>query len=165
MSAVSTERPSTPAPIAESAPPETPIPSLPAFEPGPGPDGWGPLAVTIPGLGDAFARTTGVLEITEECTYLLNRHGEIGTLLIWPPESVRWDAARDVIVFQNPRYRDPPGEVVELHDGQYVVFGGGGWSAEEVGPPDYDSAQWTSPPDPSCYADVTWYVDEVETDD
>jgi len=101
----------------------------------------------------------GELEITDHCTYVLDRHGEIHYLLGWSPEEVRWDAARGVIVFRNPLYRDPPGVVVELHDGQQYVFGGG-----IFGLPD-DAAfgdAWTVPPDPSCSAPFGWGVDEVE---
>lgn len=157
----------TPAPIGltESVAPETPTPSLPAFEPGPGLDGWGPLAIGAAGTGSDFARDVGVLRITDKCTYLLDRNGQVRSLLVWPPEGVRWDAARRVIVFRNPLYRDPPGEVVELHDGQHIVMGGGGLSLEEDGPSAFDNARWTSPPDPSCSRSVRWYVGEVETDE
>jgi hypothetical protein len=90
---------------------------------------------------------------------VLNRHGEIYYLLGWSPEDVRWDADRGVIVFRNPLYRDPPRLVMELHDGQHYVFGGGVFGLPGDGA---FGDGWTVPPDPSCSAPFGWHVESVD---
>lgn len=118
-------------------------------------DTWGPLAVLSgPPSGDE-ALITGSLHIRENCVTLEEGADEM-VLLVWPSEGTSWDSQSRVI-----EYSDGD-RTVELSHGEEVSFGGGGDSVAEGGLTAgewIDSVDgWASEPDPSCPADVRWFV-------
>ncbi len=125
-------------------------------------DTWGPLAVLSgPPSGDE-ALIAGSLQIAENCVTL-----EVATdetvLLVWPSEGTTWNSESRVIEYSDG------GRTVELSHGEDVAFGGGGDSVEEGGlsPSEWvDSVHgWASEPDPSCPAEVRWFVGELSPGD
>lgn len=117
---------------------------------------WGPLAVIDPvppvAIGEALA--TGTIRITEECVLLDDGGSEV--LLVWMADRTTWDPVARTVTFANN-----DGPVGTVGDGDHVVLGGGGESAEEGKLRDI---VWLSPPAPSCPGDERFTVGEVEAD-
>ena len=116
---------------------------------------WGPLAVVSgPPSGDQ-ALIAGSLQIAHDCVTLQEDGGEL-VLLVWPSHGTTWHPESRII-----EYSDGD-QTVELSHGEDVAFGGGGDSLHEGGlsPSEWtDSVDgWASEPDPSCPADVRWFV-------
>ncbi|MEJ7803425.1 MAG: hypothetical protein WKH68_08655 [Candidatus Limnocylindria bacterium] len=68
--------------------------------------------------------------------------------MIWRNSQTHWNAATGTIVFFDPITT----QSLELHDGDYVSFGGGGVGPE--GGPAPADLRWLNPPDPSCLGDA-----------
>lgn len=101
------------------------------------------------------ALIAGSLHIGENCVTLEEGADEM-VLLVWPSEGTTWNSQSRVI-----EYSDGD-RTVELSHGEEVSFGGGGDSVAEGGLTAsewIDSVDgWASSPDPSCPADVRWFV-------
>ena len=119
-------------------------------------DPWGPLAVLEGAPSGDEALIAGSLHIGEHCVTLDEGADEPTVLLVWPSEGTTWNSQSRVI-----EYTDGD-RTVELSDGDEVAFAGGGDSTEEGGVTatawigSLDG--WASEPDPSCPADVRWFV-------
>jgi hypothetical protein len=120
-----------------------PMTGPPAFGDGP----WGPLAVLeAPSDSGDFAGLSGNLRIGKTCVTV--GHLEHSTPVIWRNSQTHWNVATDTIVFFDPI----TAQSVELHDGDFVAFGGGGIGAE--GGPVPADLPWLNPPDPSCLGEA-----------
>jgi hypothetical protein len=114
---------------------------------------WGPLAVVSGPPSGAEALIAGRLSIAESCVLLLSGGEE--TLLVWPEQGTTWNSDTQTVEY------DDGERSAALSDGDEVVLGGGGSSADEDG---LDSSEWAarmewiSAPDPSCLRDVRWSV-------
>ena len=119
-----------------------PLTEPPAFGDGP----WGPLAVVeAPSdIGD-FAGLSGNLRIGERCVTVGSLDDP--TPVIWRNSQTHWNVQTDTIVFFDPI----TAQSVELHDGDFVSFGGG--VGPEGGPAPAD-LPWLNPPDPSCLGEA-----------
>jgi hypothetical protein len=101
-------------------------------------DTWGPLAVVSGPPSGQEALIAGSLHIGEHCV-TLDEGADETVLLVWPSEGTSWD---------------PQSEVIEYSDGDRTVAEGGLTASEWI-----DSVDgWASEPDPSCPADVRWFV-------
>ena len=115
-----------------------PMTGPPAFGDGP----WGPLAVLeAPSDSGDFAGLSGTLRISERCVTVGSL--DDSTPVIWRHSQTHWNVATDTIVFFDPI----TAQSVELHDGDFVAFGGGGVGPE--GGPAPADLPWLNPPDPS----------------
>jgi hypothetical protein len=118
-------------------------------------DTWGPLAVVSGPPSGQEALIAGSLHIGEHCV-TLDEGADETVLLVWPSEGTSWDPQSEVI-----EYSDGD-RTVELSHSEKVSFGGGGDSVAEGGLTAsewIDSVDgWASEPDPSCPADVRWFV-------
>ncbi|MBA3586866.1 MAG: exo-alpha-sialidase, partial [Chloroflexi bacterium] len=120
-----------------------PLADPPAFGDGP----WGPLAVVeAPSDSGDLAALRGNLRIGERCVTV----GSLDhpTPVIWRNSQTHWNVATDTIVFFDPI----TAQSVELHDGDFVRFGGGGVGPE--GGPAPADLPWLNPPDPSCLGEA-----------
>ncbi|MBA2337046.1 MAG: hypothetical protein H0V96_04685 [Acidimicrobiia bacterium] len=81
---------------------------------------------------------------------------EQSVLVVWPSEGTTWKSESRVIEYNDGE------RTVELADGAEVSFGGGGDSVDEGGLTASEWVAsidgWVSEPDPSCSADVRWFV-------
>ena len=119
---------------------------------------WGPMAV-VTSTGD-MARNEGTLLITDQCVFL-ERDGE-RWLLAWPANRIGWNGEDESIAFTTLS-----GDHVMLRTGDAVVLAGGGSSAAEDGLDFEDwtaNMDWVQAPDPSCAADLRWFVSDVVGD-
>ena len=118
---------------------------------------WGPLAVDdSQEAGEALTR--GTIHITEDCV-ILDEDGGGELLLVWPADRTRWDPSSRSITFENF-----DGAVNTFSDGNHLLFGGGGSSADEGGQPSSEwvsSIEWVAAPHDACLRDVRWFVGEV----
>jgi hypothetical protein len=113
-------------------------------------DEWGPMAVSRERVGGDFARTEGVLRISDQCV-VLESGGRDGTsdILVWWRDQVRWDPDERRILFQK---RD--GNVIQLRDGQYVSAGGSGGR-------NVAAFDWAAEPDRNCPPHSYWSVGDM----
>jgi hypothetical protein len=120
-----------------------PLTEPPAFGDGP----WGPLAVleASSDSGD-FAGLSGNLRIGERCVTVGSLDDP--TPVIWRNSQTHWNVETATIVFFDPI----TAQSVELHDGDFVTFGGGGAGAEGRAAP--ADLPWLNPPDPSCLGEA-----------
>lgn len=100
---------------------------------------WGPLAVLPVGTGER-ARSEGFLRVLDGCMVLVAPNGD-ETMLIWPSERTRWDAATGAV-----RYINRDDTVVTVHVDEYVAVGGG-----------------EGPPNPSVWINLPIGCDQPET--
>jgi len=114
------------------------VPPLPAEEPE---LTWGPLAV-IEETGGMDALAEGIVRIDAECVWLDRGRG---ILLVWPEARTRWVPPGGVL------FERQNGEVVAIHNGERLAFGGGGVQS---------TFEWVNAPDPSCPADH-WLISDV----
>lgn len=125
-------------------------------------DTWGPLAVLSGPPSGEEALVAGTLHIGEDCVTLEAGADEM-ELLVWPSEGTTWNSQSRVIEYSDGN------RTVDLSHGEEVSFGGGGDSVAEGGLPAsewIDSVDgWASEPDPSCPADVRWFVGELPPTD
>ena len=119
-------------------------------------DIWGPLAVRSTWLGQD-ARTVGTLSITDRCVTLETRNRRV--LLIWPAPRTEWRPDFFLI-----RYATSHGDVVELRDGDEVVLGGGGGSADEGSELHSMEIRWVAPPNQECPVDAWWTVSDAQVE-
>ena len=121
---------------------------------------WGPLAVVNQPPNGDFARTEGVVRLTDECAMLEVPNGDV-LLLVWPADATTWQAESETIL-----YRGFGGGVVEVGDGQEVVLSGSGepfvGPEVEVTMTEWVAArEWEAAPRVSCAAVQTWSIGEV----
>ncbi len=120
-----------------------PLTEPPAFGNGP----WGPLAVLeAPSDSGDFAGLSGNLRIGETCVTVGSLDDQ--TPVIWRNSQTHWNVQTDTIAFFDPI----TAQSVELHDGDFVRFGGGGIGPE--GGPAPAELPWLNPPDASCLGEA-----------
>ncbi|MDQ3691259.1 MAG: hypothetical protein M3406_14755 [Chloroflexota bacterium] len=120
-----------------------PLANPPAFGDGP----WGPLAVVeAPSDSGDWGGLSGNLRIGERCVTV--RSLDDPTPVIWRNSQTHWKVETDTIVFFDPITE----QSLELHDGDFVTFGGSG-IGPEGGPAPADLA-WVNPPDAACLGEA-----------
>ncbi len=117
----------------------------------------GPLALAIGENGD-LALTTGTLEITGTCVFLLNIREGTRTLVVWPAARTSWDPLTRTIIFRSRNE-----QVHRLASGQRVSLGGSGGGADGGEPAAQGLGRlvWQVAPLPECVQPDYWVVGDV----
>lgn len=103
----------------------------------------GPLAVVLPPVGTADARTSGTLEIADGCVRLRHPDGS-RSIVIWLNGAVEWNNSNHSISIGNAK---------TLSNGDVLAFGGQGGQAASL-----DAAGfWIQRPADNCQAEK-WFL-------